>query len=71
MNDGMRRLRDGTRMWYRRGLLYREDGPAIEWNHGTKEWYRDSNRVREDGPVLEGGTWRYTESPYSPWAKVP
>jgi len=33
---------DGTKTWYRNGLLHREDGPAIEHPDGTKSWYLNS-----------------------------
>jgi hypothetical protein len=37
-------------VWYmnRQGLLYRTDGPAIEWADGTKFWYINDIRFTED-----------------------
>jgi predicted lipoprotein with Yx(FWY)xxD motif len=44
---------DGTRRWYRDGLLHREDGPALELPDGTRRWYRNGQLHREDGPAVE------------------
>lgn len=30
---------DSHTVWFYKGLLHREDGPAIEWKNGRKEWY--------------------------------
>ena len=43
----------GTKHWYLKGKLHREDGPAIERAGGTKEWYLNDMRHREDGPAVE------------------
>ena len=40
---------DGTKKWYKNGLLHREnDLPAIEWVSGTKEWYQNGLLHREN-----------------------
>ena len=44
---------DGTKSWYLKGNLHREDGPAIEYAEGTKCWYLNGNLHREDGPAIE------------------
>lgn len=36
---GIAELANGTKYWYKEGLLHREDGPAIEWSDGGKAWY--------------------------------
>jgi hypothetical protein len=46
-------VENGTKYWYRDGLLHREDGPAIECPSGTKFWYRNGDLHREDGPAVE------------------
>ena len=32
---------DGRSLWYRRGFMHREDGPAILESDGAKQWYRN------------------------------
>ena len=44
---------DGTKRWYLNGLLYREDGPAVEYANGNKSWYINGEYHREDGPAIE------------------
>jgi hypothetical protein len=44
---------DGTRYWYRNGLLHREDGPAVEWADGSREWWLHGELHRIDGPAIE------------------
>ena len=44
---------DGTKIWYLKGKLHREDGPACEYANGTKEWYLKGKLHREDGPACE------------------
>jgi len=44
---------DGSRHWYKDGLLHREDGPAVEHSSGTKEWGINGQLHREDGPAIE------------------
>ncbi len=44
---------DGTREWYRRGRLHREDGPAIELSDGSKGWAEDGVWHRVGGPAVE------------------
>ena len=43
-------------IYYKNGLLHREDGPAIEYADGSEEWYINGERHREDGPAAE---WAY------------
>ena len=43
----------GSIYYYRRGLLHREDGPAIEYTDGSKYWYQNDELHREDGPAVE------------------
>jgi hypothetical protein len=35
-----------------KGLLHREDGPAIELSDNTKEWWLNGKQHREDGPAV-------------------
>ena len=43
----------GDKRWRNeRGLLHREDGPAVECVNGSKEWYINGKRHREDGPAV-------------------
>ena len=52
---------DGSKRWYKEGLLHREDGPALESAHGTKFWFKEGKYHREDGPAIEfaDGTKEY------------
>jgi len=45
---------DGTKRWYKNGVLHREDGPAVEYVNGTKNWYKNGLLHRDDGPAIEG-----------------
>jgi hypothetical protein len=36
-----------------KGLLHREDGPAVEWNIGDKSWLINGKYHRLDGPARE------------------
>ena len=44
---------DGSKCWLLRGLIHREDGPAIEYPDGTKRWLLRGLLHREDGPAIE------------------
>ena len=44
---------NGTKRWYSKGKLHREDGPAIERADGSKFWYLNGQLHREDGPAFE------------------
>lgn len=44
---------DRRTIYFNRGKVHREDGPAIEWAYGTKMWYREGQPHREDGPAVE------------------
>ena len=46
-------LANGTRSWYLKGVLHREDGPAVEYPSGTRKWYLNGLLHREDGPAIE------------------
>ena len=54
MMDGVHVLTDGTRVWWSRGKIHREDGPAIERNDGTLRWIQNGLLHREDGPAIVG-----------------
>ena len=38
----------GTKKWYLKDQLHREDGPAYEGANGQKVWYLNSKRVTEE-----------------------
>lgn len=44
---------DGTKLWYFKDNLHREDGPAVERPDGTKEWWVNGERHRLDGAAIE------------------
>jgi hypothetical protein len=49
--------------YYKKGttILYREDGPAIEYSDGERQWWVNGRLNREDGPAIEfaDGTKRW------------
>jgi hypothetical protein len=53
LTHGLFKRFDGTKEWYLKGVLHREDGPAIEDFDGNKEWYFEGKRHRLDGPAVE------------------
>jgi len=46
-------LNFGTRAWYYKGLLHREDGPAVEYAGGDKEWYLAHEKYTEKEWTIE------------------
>ena len=42
---------DGTKCWYKDGLIHREDGPAIIYKDGAQYWYKNGKYHRDDGPA--------------------
>lgn len=54
---------DDTSYWFRKGLLHREDGPAIEQKGGEKIWCKRGKVFREeDKPAIEGSTNKFWAS---------
>ena len=43
---------DGSEMWYKNGLLHREEGPAVIYSDGIKEWRKEGELHREEGPAI-------------------
>ena len=43
----------GNYLWYKDGILHREDGPAIVYAVGTKYWFINGKLHRVDGPAIE------------------
>ena len=52
MKDGMRVDMNGSKGWYVKGKLHREDGPAVEYANGTKAWRFKGMVHRTDGPAV-------------------
>jgi hypothetical protein len=50
--DGPVAQPDGGTIWYRSGIVHRDDGPAIERADGTREWYAEGIRHCETGPAF-------------------
>lgn len=50
--DGSVTYHDGMRVWYRGGIIHRDDGPALTTRFGKKYWYRDGRYHRDDGPAI-------------------
>src|SRR5436190_22048359 len=44
--------KDGAKIWYKNGIVHREDGPAVERANGTQEWFFDGVRPCENGPAV-------------------
>lgn len=43
---------DGTRLWFKDGLLHRDGGPAQIDADGTEYWYQNGKLHRTDGPAF-------------------
>jgi len=43
---------NGTKEWYRDGILHREDGPAVEYSNGDQEWWWLGQKHRFGGPAV-------------------
>jgi hypothetical protein len=65
-NDPARALADGEHSrnghvaHIQRGVLHRENGPALERAGGALEWYREGKFHRDDGPAIQearGSKW--------------
>jgi hypothetical protein len=39
---------EGTKRWYKKGLLHRIDGPAIEYCNGTKHWCFEGKFIKSE-----------------------
>jgi len=62
---------DGTKFWYKEGLLHRENGPAAEYNDNkTNCWYVEGLIHRLDGPAIEYANgvneWYIQDECYAP-----
>jgi len=47
MKDGLHIDEYGTKRWFLKGKLHREDGPAGEWADGAKAWYLNGIALTE------------------------
>lgn len=53
---------NGSKRWYKKGHLHREDGPAIEYNTGQKSWWYNGQYA--------GGTYTgYTQEQFEAWKR--
>lgn len=52
MKDGLAIYTDGSKIWFMKNLIHREDGPAVEYTDGQKEWWINNKRHRLDGPAI-------------------
>ena len=43
---------NGSKRWYKAGLLHRIDGPAVIHSDGRQIWYKWGKIHRDDGPAL-------------------
>lgn len=43
----------GQEEWYHKGLLHRNDGPALITPKFCSQWYHEGRRHRSDGPAVE------------------
>lgn len=46
--SGVYTYEDGTKKWYKKGKLHREDGPAVEYPDGRKEWWIEGKNYSEN-----------------------
>jgi len=42
-----------SKLWYYKGMLHRENAPAVILNDGTQTWYKFGLIHRDDGPAHE------------------
>lgn len=47
---------DGTVAYYCRGVLHRDDGPAIVWANGDQEFWRDGKQILQMESELVGAS---------------
>lgn len=62
--DGPIVMANGDKLWFKQGILHREDGPAIERFKGDWGWYYNGQCHREDGPAvgyINGDVYWYQE----------
>ena len=45
--------RDGTKRWFKNGVLHRVAGPAVVFSNGETQWWVNGKIHREDGPAIE------------------
>ncbi len=45
--------KDGLAVWFFKGKIHRENGPAKIYPHGSKFWYINNKLHRTDGPAIE------------------
>lgn len=46
------RLNEGNTLWYYKGELHRDEGPAIECANGDRFYYQHGKLHRVDGPAV-------------------
>lgn len=51
--NGMAVQENGDKIWFKGGLIHRDEGPAIEYVGGDREWRMYGKRHRLDGPALD------------------
>jgi len=55
--------KDGTKQWFKHGVLHRDNGPAMITNNDKNQyWYKNGSAHREDGPAIvtsSGEEWLY------------
>ena len=50
--SGRFRVNPNMVIWYKKGKLHRENGPAIEHSDGDFSWYKNGGLHRLDGPAI-------------------
>jgi hypothetical protein len=40
-------------VWYKNGVIHRDNEPAIEYENGTKIWFSNGKISRDNGPAIE------------------
>ena len=46
-------LTNGDQIWYKNGVIHREDGPAVITDGGGYHWMQNGEYHRESGPAIE------------------
>ena len=46
--------KNGTKMWFWKGIRHRANGPAIAYLDGVEDWFWNGHLHRDGGPAIKG-----------------
>lgn len=53
IDNGILIHNDGSKYWYKDGVLHNDDGPAVTCPNGYQSWYQNGRLHRLNGPAIE------------------